>query len=74
MLHRPWEETDRTLAELTAGYWVSFIQRGNPNGAGRPEWPSERERVMRLGAQPRPDALPRAEVARIFARAFEVQP
>jgi para-nitrobenzyl esterase len=73
LLDRPWQPEDRALAELMASYWVNFIRTGNPNGPGLPEWPSERERVMRLGAQPRPDTLPNDAAARALASAFTVQ-
>jgi para-nitrobenzyl esterase len=69
-LNRPWESTDRELSNLMASYWVQFIQNGDPNGAGLPEWPSDRDRVMRLGAQPRAEALLGEGSARVFAGAF----
>ena len=37
--NRPWEQTDRELAETMAAYWVSFAEDGDPNGEGLPEWP-----------------------------------
>jgi para-nitrobenzyl esterase len=69
-LNRRWESTDRELSNLMASYWVQFIQNGDPNGAGLPEWPSDRDRVMRLGAQPRAEALLGEGSARVFAGAF----
>ena len=32
-------EADKAMGELASAYWVSFAKTGNPNGAGRPEWP-----------------------------------
>ena len=66
-LDRPWEDVDRELARTMSSYWVNFIRSGNPNGAGLPEWPSDRERVLRLGAQIRPEPLPDAEALRLMA-------
>jgi len=37
---RPWEETDRKLADLLISYWTNFAATGNPNGIGLPEWPA----------------------------------
>jgi para-nitrobenzyl esterase len=68
-LDRPWEDVDRQLSRTMASYWVNFIRSGNPNGDGLPEWPSDRERVMRLGAQVRAEVLPEAEALRLMAAA-----
>jgi para-nitrobenzyl esterase len=35
----PTDENDAAAAELMSAYWVSFATTGDPNGAGRPEWP-----------------------------------
>ena len=37
---RPWADTDRTLSETMAAYWVSFAEDGDPNADGLPEWPT----------------------------------
>ena len=41
----PWRvtEADQQVAKLTADYWANFIKTGNPNGAGLPVWPSNRD-------------------------------
>lgn len=52
MLERPWETLDRQLADTMSSYWVHFATRGNPNGAGVPEWPAwnrQNMHFMRLG-------------------------
>jgi para-nitrobenzyl esterase len=69
-LQRPWAEADRRLSDLMASYWVNFVRHGDPNGVGLPEWPSDRERVMRLGPQPRADKLPGEHAERSLAKAF----
>jgi para-nitrobenzyl esterase len=46
-------EADRRVADLVAGYWVSFAEDGDPNGPGLPEWPAytlEDEAYQELGA------------------------
>jgi para-nitrobenzyl esterase len=30
---------DVAMAKTMSGYWAAFVQTGNPNGGGRPEWP-----------------------------------
>lgn len=31
---------DWDMSDLVSGYWVAFAKTGNPNGAGRPNWPT----------------------------------
>jgi para-nitrobenzyl esterase len=33
-------EADRTLSATVIDYWTAFAKTGNPNGAGRPNWPA----------------------------------
>ncbi len=42
---RPLGERDDRAAKAMAGYWTSFAASGDPNGSGRPVWPS-------FGAEP----------------------
>jgi para-nitrobenzyl esterase len=42
---RPWEETDRKLADMMATYWVNFAAKGDPNGNGLPNWPAFKEKT-----------------------------
>jgi para-nitrobenzyl esterase len=70
LLQRPWEATDRQLAALMASYWTNFMRGGDPNGEGLPPWPADREQVMRLGATPRAEPMPEADVSGWMAPAF----
>jgi para-nitrobenzyl esterase len=36
------------MAETASFYWVAFARSGNPNGAGRPEWPRHDAAVDRI--------------------------
>jgi len=41
------------MADTMSAYWANFAMRGDPNGAGRPEWPAYRSETgglrMNLG-------------------------
>lgn len=35
----PWTEADYSVSNAMQSYFANFIKKGNPNGAGLPEWP-----------------------------------
>lgn len=35
----PWKPWDRELSAALSSYWLNFAAKGDPNGAGLPEWP-----------------------------------
>ena len=35
---------DQALSDVMSSYWTNFAKRGDPNGAGVPQWPAFRER------------------------------
>ncbi len=37
-VNRPWEDSDKQLAEIMSGYWANFVKKGDPNGEGLPVW------------------------------------
>jgi len=38
-----WTPTDHAVSAVMQGYFARFIQTGNPNGDGLPDWPAVRE-------------------------------
>lgn len=61
-----WADVDRALADTMSSYWVNFATRGDPNGAGLPQWPAlqptARERLV-LG--PRIEVGPGLDAGRV---------
>ncbi|HUB46369.1 MAG TPA: carboxylesterase family protein [Acetobacteraceae bacterium] len=39
---------DKAMAAAASGYWAAFAMTGDPNGAGRPEWPRHDPSVDRV--------------------------
>ncbi len=37
---RPYDRADREVAHRMGGYWVNFVNSGNPNGPDLPHWPA----------------------------------
>lgn len=48
MLGRGTAAADRRMADWISGYWLSFAATGDPNGGGRPQWPSHEPAIDRL--------------------------
>ncbi len=64
VLDRPWEPTDRTLANRVSSYWTNFAKTADPNAGGLPAWPayaSASHTTMELGAHT--GAIPDADGA-----------
>jgi len=36
----PTDQMDETASQVMSGYWLAFAHTGDPNGGGRPVWPS----------------------------------
>jgi para-nitrobenzyl esterase len=62
---------DKRLSEIMIGYWTEFAKSGNPNGAGRPEWPAYNAKealTMDLGADVHPISEPYSAEYTLFER------
>lgn len=54
-VNRPWEPSDRKLANIMSSYWANFAATGNPNGKGLPAWPvytMQDKKIMILDEMP----------------------
>lgn len=52
-----WTDDDYKLSNVVQAYFANFIKKGNPNGAGLPEWPALKTgRIMRLDLESRAEA------------------
>jgi para-nitrobenzyl esterase len=45
---RPWEISDRKMADIISSYWVNFASSGNPNGMDLPKWPQYDYRTRQI--------------------------
>jgi para-nitrobenzyl esterase len=73
-VNRPWEETDRKLAEVMSSFWINFITTGNPNGKGLPAWhPYEvnGKKIMELGITQEAKQIPDAAALDFIARKMD---
>lgn len=62
-VNRPWEAVDNKLASTMSAYWANFIQSGDPNGEGLPQWPRydmSSQQVMELGSHIGAETIPDA--------------
>lgn len=48
LLPYPVRKVDEDASRAMIGYWTSFARSGDPNGVGRPEWPTAEEPQTRL--------------------------
>ena len=73
----PWDygSADRAAAEVASGYWLNFVNSGDPNGPGLPRWPSFRDsgEVMRIDGECRAVAEQGRE-RQAFLRGLSPQP
>ena len=65
-----WNDVDKKLGDQMSSYWVNFISKGDPNGAGLPAWPSykdmAKDKVIVLGDTVQAEATVPAEKLAFF--------
>jgi para-nitrobenzyl esterase len=70
-----WNEVDLKLADQMSSYWVNFISKGDPNGAGLARWPELKDlskgRVMVFADTPQVEPAPPAAKLAFYASAFQ---
>jgi para-nitrobenzyl esterase len=60
----PWRPEDERLRDLTSGYWLNFIQHGDPNGPPLPRWSSVQESGQVMILRPAAAMSPQPHVGR----------
>jgi para-nitrobenzyl esterase len=70
-----WNDVDLKVADQMSSYWVNFISKGDPNGAGLPRWPEFKElsngRVMVFADTPQVEPAAPASKLGFYAAAFQ---
>jgi len=70
-----WNDVDTKLADTMSSYWVNFITKGDPNGAGLPAWPQYKDlatsKVMVLGDTAQAESAPPAAKLSFYQTAFQ---
>jgi len=70
-----WNDVDIKLADQMSSYWVNFITKGDPNGAGLPQWPEFKDvtssRVMVFGDTPQVEPAAPAPKLAFYSAAFQ---
>jgi para-nitrobenzyl esterase len=56
---------DQAAAKAMHAYWVDFVRQGDPNGAGRPAWPSFVEAESRLLNLTNDGPVPQVDPAKV---------
>ncbi len=49
---RPWQPSDKAIADVLSSYWVNFASFGDPNGKALPHWPpvdNDAQMTMEIG-------------------------
>jgi para-nitrobenzyl esterase len=66
-------KSDWAISEAMATYWTNFAKRGDPNGAGVPNWPAFGDSnpvVMHFAETPKTGPVPSAESLKVLDEYF----
>jgi para-nitrobenzyl esterase len=69
-----WNDVDTKLADQMSSYWVNFIAKGDPNGAGLARWPEYKDmngRVMVFADVPQSEPAAPAPKLAFYSGAFQ---
>jgi para-nitrobenzyl esterase len=69
-----WNDVDTKLADQMSSYWVNFIAKGDPNGAGLARWPEYKDmngRVMVFADVPQAEPAAPAPKLAFYSGAFQ---
>jgi para-nitrobenzyl esterase len=70
-----WNDVDIKLADQMSSYWVNFIMKGDPNGAGLSKWPEfkdlSKSTVMVFGDTPQAEPAAPAPKLAFYSAAFQ---
>jgi para-nitrobenzyl esterase len=73
--NQTWDDVDTKLAATMSSYWVNFITKGDPNGAGLPNWPQFKDinssKVMVLGDSVQVEAAPPVDKLKFYSIAYQ---
>jgi para-nitrobenzyl esterase len=72
--NQTWDDVDTKLAATMSSYWINFISKGDPNGAGLPNWPQYRDintKVLVLGDTVQTEAAPPVEKLKFYSAAYQ---
>jgi para-nitrobenzyl esterase len=72
--NQTWDDVDTKLAATMSSYWINFITKGDPNGAGLPNWPQYQDinsKVMVLGNTVQAEAEPPVDKLKFYDKAYQ---
>ena len=73
--NQTWTDVDTKLADQMSSYWVNFISKGDPNGAGLLHWPEFKNlsssKVMVFGDAPEVEPAAPTPKLSFYAAAFQ---
>ena len=72
-----WTDDDRKVADIMSSYWANFVETGNPNAPGLPNWPAvdpKSSTVMEVGEHFAPMSIATPERIAFWKSYFAKQP